>query len=215
MTDTHTQNIPADANAQAVLEKFDRESITRHPTNKTVKWLIAAIAIAYSLFHVYITFNPMAELLQRSIHVAVGTALIFLIYPASKSSSRRSVAWYDWIWVLLSFVTAGYLIFEFSAITSTRGGIANQTDVIFSIITVIVVLESARRITGWILPIFALLFLVYPFVSHMDFMPDRLLTRPYDLGDIFGQLYLKTEGLYSSFFAYQKYRTSIPAGLLQ
>lgn len=198
MTDTHTQNIPADANAQAVLEKFDRESITRHPTNKTVKWLIAAIAIAYSLFHVYITFNPMAELLQRSIHVAVGAALIFLIYPASKSSSRRSVAWYDWIWVLLSFVTAGYLIFEFSAITSTRGGIANQTDVIFSIITVIVVLESARRITGWILPIFALIFLAYPFVSHMDFMPDRLLTRPYDLGDIFGQLYLKTEGLYSS-----------------
>ena len=29
-------------------------------------------------------------------------------------------------------------------------------------------------------------------------MPDRLLTRPYDLGDIFGQLYLKTEGLYST-----------------
>lgn len=32
----------------------------------------------------------------------------------------------------------------------------------------------------------------------MDFIPDRLLTRPYDVGDIFGQLYLKTEGLYSS-----------------
>lgn len=29
-------------------------------------------------------------------------------------------------------------------------------------------------------------------------MPSRLLTRPYDLGDIFGQLYLKTEGLYST-----------------
>ncbi|BFM03644.1 hypothetical protein Psyaliredsea_22910 [Psychrobacter alimentarius] len=28
-------------------------------------------------------------------------------------------------------------------------------------------------------------------------MPDRLLTRPYDMGDIFGQLFLKTEGLYS------------------
>lgn len=198
MTDTQNKNGTMDVNAQAVLEKFDRESVTRNPTSQTTKWLIAAIAIAYSLFHLYITFNPMAELLQRSIHVAVGAALIFLIYPASKNSSRRSVAWYDWIWVLLSFVTAGYLIYQFDAIASTRGGIANQTDVIFSILTVLVVLESARRITGWILPAFSLLFLAYPFISHMNFMPDRLVTRPYDLGDIFGQLYLKTEGLYSS-----------------
>ncbi len=198
MTDTQNKNGTMDVNAQAVLEKFDRESVTRNPTSQTTKWLIAAIAIAYSLFHLYITFNPMAELLQRSIHVAVGAALIFLIYPATKNSSRRSVAWYDWIWVLLSFVTAGYLIYQFDAIASTRGGIANQTDVIFSILTVLVVLESARRITGWILPAFSLLFLAYPFISHMNFMPDRLVTRPYDLGDIFGQLYLKTEGLYSS-----------------
>lgn len=74
---------------------------------------------------------------------------------------------------------------------------ANMTDVIFSLITVICVLEGSRRITGWILPILAAIFLAYPFVSHLNFMPDRLLTRPYDMGDIFGQLFLKTEGLYS------------------
>jgi len=80
---------------------------------------------------------------------------------------------------------------------TSRGGMANQMDVIFSLITVVCVLEGSRRITGWILPILAGIFLAYPFVSHMDFMPDRLLTRPYDMGDIFGQLFLKTEGLYS------------------
>lgn len=185
-------------NAQAILEQFDKESVTRSPDNKIVKWIISGIAIAYSLFHLYITFYPMAELLQRSVHVAVGAALIFLIYPATKKSSRKKVVWYDWLWLILALTTAGYLIIEFDNITSVRGGIANQMDIIFSMITVIVVLESARRITGWILPIFALIFLAYPFFSHMGFMPDRLLTRPYDLGDIFGQLYLKTEGLYSS-----------------
>ena len=75
---------------------------------------------------------------------------------------------------------------------------ANQVDIIFSIITVICVLEGSRRITGWILPILASIFLLYPFISHLNFMPDRLLTRPYDMGDIFGQLFLKTEGLYST-----------------
>src|SRR5699024_6856913 len=76
--------------------------------------------------------------------------------------------------------------------------IPNTTDIVMAILTVIVVLEMGRRITGWILPIFALIFLSYPFYSHMRFVPDRLATRIYDLGDIFGQLYLKTEGLYST-----------------
>jgi len=182
---------------QAILEKYDRESITRHITQGPVKYIIAAICIFYSIFHLYITFNPMPSLLQRSVHVGVGFALIFLIFPASKKSSRKKVAWYDWIWFIFSLSGMTYLIYEYQDIVTSRGGMANSVDVIFSIITVICVLEGSRRITGWILPILASIFLLYPFISHLDFMPDRLLTRPYDLGDIFGQLFLKTEGLYS------------------
>ncbi|WP_413786468.1 TRAP transporter permease [Psychrobacter sp. NG254] len=198
MPDAHVDtDAEAAANNKAVLEKYDRESITRHITQGPVKYLIAGVCILYSLFHLYITFNPMPALLQRSVHVGVGFALIFLIFPASKKSSRKSVAWYDWIWFALSLSGMGYLIYEYQDIVTSRGGMANQVDVIFSLITVVCVLEGSRRITGWILPILAGIFLAYPFVSHLDFMPDRLLTRPYDMGDIFGQLFLKTEGLYS------------------
>ena len=38
---------------QELLEKFDRESVTRNPINKSVRWFIAALAISYSLFHHY------------------------------------------------------------------------------------------------------------------------------------------------------------------
>lgn len=188
----------SNAQAQEILEKYDRESVTRTPVNQTVRWIIASVAVLYSLFHLYITFNPMPELIQRSVHVAVGVALIFLIYPPAKKSTRKKVVWYDWIWAVLSLSTAGYLIVNYNDIMTVRGGIPNNLDIAFAIIAVVVVLESARRITGLILPIFALIFFVYPFISHMDFMPDRLLTRPYDWGDIFGQFYLKTEGLYST-----------------
>ena len=41
-------------------------------------------------------------------------------------------------------------------------------------------------------------FLKLSICRHFDWMPDRLLTRPYTFSDIFGQMYLKTEGLYSS-----------------
>lgn len=184
--------------AQEILEKFDRESVTRNPINHIAKWVIAVITMLYSIFHIYITFNPMPEIVQRSVHVAVGVGLIFVIYPMTKKSSRKTVAWYDWLLMLLSFSTAGYLILQYQDIMTVRGGIPNQLDIVFAILTTILVLESARRITGWILPIFAMIFLAYPFISHLGFMPDRLLTRPYDLGDIFGQLYLKTEGFYST-----------------
>ncbi|WP_036558946.1 TRAP transporter permease [Oligella urethralis] len=186
------------ANSQTILEKFDRESVTRTPSSQSIRWLITAIAVFYSLFHLYMTFNPVPTLILRSVHVAVGAALIFLLYPPAKKSSRNKVVWYDWLWVAAALAGMFYIISQYQNIMTVRGGIPNSIDIVMAILTVVVVLETGRRITGWILPIFALIFLSYPFYSHMNFVPDRLATRLYDLGDIFGQLYLKTEGLYST-----------------
>ncbi|WP_312310248.1 TRAP transporter permease [Acinetobacter variabilis] len=201
MNPQETRNVTAtldDQQQQELLEKFDRESVTRNPINKSVRWFIAALAISYSLFHLYITFNPLPELIQRAAHVSIGLALIFLLYPSRQASSRQKVAWTDWIWVIASFVSFFYLFKEYQAIMTTRGGIPNTLDIVFSIMTVVLVVEAARRVMGWMLPILGLIFLSYPFVSHFEWMPDRLLTRPYTFSDIFGQMYLKTEGLYSS-----------------
>lgn len=201
MNPQETRNVTEaldDQQQQELLEKFDRESVTRNPINKSVRWFIAALAISYSLFHLYITFNPLPELIQRAAHVSIGLALIFLLYPARQASSRQKVAWTDWIWVIASFASFFYLFKEYQAIMTTRGGIPNTLDIVFSIMTVVLVVDAARRVMGWMLPILGLIFLSYPFVSHFEWMPDRLLTRPYTFSDIFGQMYLKTEGLYSS-----------------
>lgn len=193
-----TNNLDQRTDSQTILEKFDRESVTRNPDNKFFKYLISAVAIFYSLFHIYTTFYPVPTLVLRSIHVGLGVFLIFLLYPPFKSSSRRTIPWYEIVFCIGALASFIYIAFEYEALSTSRGGMPNQMDIVMSIITVIIVIEAGRRITGWILPIFALIFLLYPFISHMDFMPGRLMTRPYDIGDIFGQLYLKTEGIYSS-----------------
>ncbi len=183
---------------QALLEKFDRESVTRSPSNRSVAWLIGALAISYSLFHLLITYHPLPELIQRSAHVAIGLGLIFLLYPARQTSSRQKVHLLDWLLMLLSFASFAYLFIEYQDIMTTRGGIPNSLDIVFAILTVVLVIEAARRVMGWMLPILGLIFLAYPFMSHFNWIPERLLTRPYTVSDIFGQMYLKTEGLYSS-----------------
>lgn len=183
----------------AVLDKFNEASKMRDfDRKKVIAGMVFIIAIAYSAFHLWIQFNPLSTLKQRSIHVAVGLALIFLLFPAYRKQIRTRVPLYDWILFAFSFFTAIYIIVEYTEIVNVRSGIPNNIDIAVGILATILVLEAARRVTGPILPVVALLFLAYPFFSHMDFLPIKLMTRPFDMGDIFGQLFIKTEGLYST-----------------
>lgn len=193
----HTE--PAVApDTQAVQEKYDKDARTRKFSSKSTFWIVTIVAVLYSLFHLYMVFNPMPALQQRSIHVAVGLALVYMLYPMFKKQDRDKLPILDWVLAGLGLFTAGYILIEYQAIVTERGGIPNTADIIMAIVTVVLILEAARRVTGWILPILAMIFLAYPFFSHMDFLPNMMMTRPFDPGDIFGQLYLKTEGLYST-----------------
>lgn len=182
---------------QEVLEKFDTDSKVRKPKQKSILLLLTVFGILFSLFHLYTTFHPLPTLLQRSVHLLFAMGLVFLIYPAHKKQRRDVIPFYDWLLFLASAGSCVYLFVEYQSLMTSRGGMPNTLDIIVSILSVLLVLETARRVTGWILPILALVFLAYPFFSHMDFLPRMLMTRQFDLGDIFGQLFLKTEGLFS------------------
>ncbi len=188
----------SEESVQKVLEKYDTDSNVRKFRNKSLVIFIAILGILFSLFHVYVTFNPIPTLLLRSVHLLFALAIVFLLYPTYKKQDRTKIPFYDWILFGLCILSCGYLFVEYQAIMTERGGIPNTVDIIVAIITVILVFESARRVTGWILPILALVFLSYPFFSHASWLPNMLMTRQFDLGDIFGQLYLKTEGLFST-----------------
>ncbi len=68
------------AKQRELLEKFDKESVTRTPKQKSVALFITVLAICYSLFHLFITYNPLPELIQRSAHASIGLALK-LVWP--------------------------------------------------------------------------------------------------------------------------------------
>ncbi len=68
--------------------------------------------------------------------------------------SKRGIMWFDWILGILVLITAGYLCYEYDALMTTRGGIPNENDIIFRRITTLIVIEAARRLTGYILIIF-------------------------------------------------------------
>ncbi len=188
----------SDVNLQEVREKYDSDSIIRKPAKKYLVWVISILAMLFAAFHLYTTFNPLPTLQQRAVHLLFGMAIVYLIYPAYKKQDRTKIPFYDWILFALSIASCGYLFMEYNEIMTSRGGVPNTADILMAILTVLLVLETARRVTGWVLPILALIFLSYPFFSYSEWLPRMLMTRKFDLGDIFGQLFLKTEGLFST-----------------
>lgn len=184
--------------AQKILEKYDSDAKTRQPKNKYISWFISIFAILFSIYHLYTTFHPLPTLQHLAVHLLFGLAIVFLLYPSFKKQNRRKIPFYDWILFGLAILSCVYLFIVYQDIVTVRGGVPNDMDIVMGILTVVLVLEATRRITGWVLPILALIFLSYPFFSHMDWLPRIMMTRPFDLGDIFGQLYTKTEGLFST-----------------
>lgn len=138
---------------QDVLEKYDRDSTTRQFDKKPIFWIVTIVAVLYSLFHLYMVFNPMPALQQRSIHVAVGLVLVYMLYPMFKTQDRAKLPIFDWILAALSLYTAIYIFTEYQAIVTERGGIPNNMDIAMAILSVVLILEAARRVTGLILPI--------------------------------------------------------------
>ncbi len=156
--------------------------------------LISIIAIAASLFHLYTAqFGAFFALIQRDIHWLFMAVLIFLLYPVSKKSARDRLPWYDIICIAAVLYAGLYILIDMDNIV-LRAGDPTTTDIILGIITVLLVLEAARRTIGLALPIVAVAALLYAYFG--PYMPGLLAHKGYSIRRIFPYQFLTTEGIY-------------------
>lgn len=189
---------------QALLEEFERESRTRNFVNpiftKILKWT-ALLVTFYHLAYASGYIRP-ETLRHRSIHVGMILLMTFAIYPAFKTSSRKVIAWYDYILMILSVIIPVYMWVNYQAIID-RVGDANLTDVIMGTILVALVIEAARRITGWALPIIGIIFMIYALMGARQGLipinvPGLFLHRGFKWPKLIGHLFSNTEGIYGT-----------------
>lgn len=191
------KNIQQSANEHLeILQKYDSESRFRTFSNKYIILLVSFIAIAFSLYHLYTSaFGAPATLKHRSLHVAIVLTLIFLLYPARRTADRTSLVWYDLFLAIISLSTTLYIFIDYLGIIQ-RGGIPNKLDVLFGFILVFLVLEAARRVTGWALPTLAILFYIYALFGRQ--FSGIFKHRGYEWDIVINQLYVTTEGIYGT-----------------
>ncbi|MBE6910625.1 MAG: TRAP transporter permease [Ruminococcaceae bacterium] len=177
------------------MEKFEKESRTRVFDAEVLKKIVYFLCLAFTLYHLAyasgIRALQMVNIKHHAIHVGLILVLGFALYPAFRKSSRRKIAWYDWLFIAASAVMPVYVFVRYPTFIST--GFQGETiDIIFGTILILLVLECSRRLSGWALPILSIIFLLYALYGrsfpgifrHRGYTWHRIVT--YLTTDVYG-----------------------------
>ncbi|MGV3493579.1 MAG: TRAP transporter permease, partial [Ramlibacter sp.] len=159
------------------------------PSHKVLAAVVTVIAVAMSLYHMYVAgFGPPEALIFRGTHLLFALTLVYLLYPfrGGRGWAGRVLDFAllaaGWGFVLHIFLGYDYFINRIIYIDDLT-----LWDKVFAVLCVIVVLDATRRVIGWALPLTAIAFLVYA-VFFTQVKGQVLLE----------QLYLSTEGVFGS-----------------
>ncbi len=155
-------------------------------------YLITALAVAMSLFHLYAAFFVVPPETLRAVHVGAALVLIFLLYPIVRRFRHRLMPW-DVVLALLAVGTIVYLLLGGEELRD-RGSLPNQTDMAVGAVFVLLVLEACRRSTGIVLVVVIVIFLLYGLFGHH--LPLPWHHPRYDLERMVGHLYMNLEGIF-------------------
>jgi TRAP transporter 4TM/12TM fusion protein len=154
--------------------------------------VVTGIAVAMTLFHLYAAYDVVSTIPLRYTHVAFVLLLSFLLFPVS-SRYRNHIQWFDVIPPLLGIATIVYALAQGDDFTD-RAAVPEKWDVILGAIFIVLVLEAARRTTGWVMPFVAVCFIVYAYFGPD--LPPPWTHRGYDLSRLVGHLFITLEGIF-------------------
>lgn len=177
---------------QELLEKYDLESNQRNPQN-FMKYIIYFGLLAFTLFQVYTAiFGQFPAQIQRTVHLGFALTFVFLLFPASRKLSKRTIPFYDYILAVIAIVVGSYWVINYDRLVQSLGQLQTM-DFYIGILAVIIVLEGARRAVGLPITIIAGLFLLYAFYGQ--YMPDFMAHRGQSLDSIVNLMFFSTDGI--------------------
>ncbi len=170
-----------------VIPVISEEVPATQPKTKALKWTVTVVAVAMSLYHMYIAgFGPPEAMIFRGTHLLFALTLVFLLYPLRPEGGVR---WriLDMVLLIGSWAVVLHIFFNYEYFTNRMIYVDDLTtlDKIYAVVAVLIVLEATRRVLGWALPITAFVFLAYAvFLTNIK------------LPVLQEQLYLSLEGIF-------------------
>jgi TRAP transporter 4TM/12TM fusion protein len=149
--------------------------------------ITAVVAVAMSLYHMWTTaFGPPEAVFFRGTHLIFAFTLVFLTHPLRK---RKTPGIEDWVLLVLAVGSVAWLFYDYQRIVFRIIYIDDPEppDWFWGWMCVAMVMEAARRVIGWALPLTALVFLAL-----------AMTVLDVELPVLLDQLYLTTEGIFGS-----------------
>jgi TRAP transporter 4TM/12TM fusion protein len=186
--------------------------------SRAVRITTGVTAVAAAAFHLYAAgISPFTALVQRPVHLAFMAVLGFLLLgsrgpsggdrhespgPGAAEGKRpsgaqtvraRMATGLSWLMAAATVVVCVYIAVQHQDLVR-RSGSPTSVDLAAGAVAILLVLELARRATGWGLVAVCLLALAYAVAG--PHLPGVLAHRGYGPSRLVEHLYLSTEGIW-------------------
>jgi TRAP transporter 4TM/12TM fusion protein len=190
---TNPQEVVISEEALKEAEKYieEEEGPSRRVSGK-MNTFITVVAVGMSLIHLYAAVGVFTTQVLRGVHVMFVLFLSFLVFPSLKRY-KNQILWYDYLLALLSIAPIVYMLIDFDEFIY-RSVVPTPWDIFFGVILMLLILETTRRTTGWIMPAVVLAFIVYAFIGPI--LPKPWTHRGYDIDRVVGHMYMTLEGIF-------------------
>lgn len=151
-----------------------------------VKWIIIGISLFAVFIHVgNYTIFTLPSIMFYAWHLMIGMVLIFLYYPLGKNRENKSNGLIivcrviDWILIALALFIGFYVVFNFDEYAQMMQNNQLTTEMyVLGIVVTLLTLESGRRVLGNVLPIIAIIAILYAYFG--DRIPGLFGHRGYN-----------------------------------
>ncbi|HEY1303512.1 MAG TPA: TRAP transporter fused permease subunit [Vicinamibacterales bacterium] len=164
---------------------------------------LAFLLSAYALYWVVAIVDPYV---YRFTFLLITLTLTFLVGQTAEGPTGLAEARgeggvlpgaSDYVWIALSIVALMWPLSDIEAFIY-RAATPSAIDLALGIAAIVVVLEATRRTTGWVLPVTAIVFLLYAYAGPIfDNLGLSLIAhRGYSPARIVGTIYMTLEGMF-------------------
>ncbi len=163
--------------------------------------LIFVFGVAMGLFHLYTSgWRPLPAIQQRVVHLGFALVLMFLMFPFRPPEGKaegtavedRKLNVLDIICVLLSIGVGGYVLTQYSAII-LRLASPTLMDTVVSFLSIVLILETTRRVIGW--PIVIICFAGFLYLAFGQHLPSFLAHMGFTFEEVVNFMLFSTEGI--------------------
>ncbi|WP_149540844.1 TRAP transporter permease [Siccirubricoccus phaeus] len=188
-----------DSTAKRVEALIEEEEGAQNRFSGWLGWLGTGLALAMALFHLWAAWDIVPTTTLRFVHVGFAMGLGFLLFPVARRWRHRLMPW-DVLLIAAALYVTWYLLWGGDAIGTEplidRYVFPEYQDLVVGWILVVLVLEVARRATGWVMPVVAGCFMLYAFFGNH--LPPPWQHQGYDTERLIPHLTITLDGIFGT-----------------